>query len=368
MKIPLLDLKAQYRTIEDEINRAVIGVLESGNYIMGDNVKAFEEEIASYLGVKHAISVANGTDALVITLNAFNLGPGDEVITSPFTFFASAECISRVGAIPVFADVDAETFNIKPTEIEKKITKRTKAIIPVHVFGRTADMDKIMELAQENGIIVIEDACQAIGAEYKGKKIGSIGNAGCFSFFPTKNLGCYGDGGLIVTNDDIVAEKIKLLRTHGSKEKYLHSQIGYNSRLDEIQAAVLRVKLRYIDKWNDARKKKAKMYNDMLNGRVEKIPKMDDEKKNVFHLYTILALKRDELKAFLEKKGISTGVYYPLPLHLQEVYRGLGYKEGDMPVAEEISKKAISLPLYPELEEKHIRYIASQVINFYERR
>jgi len=367
MQLEFLDLKAQYEAIKEEIKKAIMDIVESGQYIMGPNVKAFEEEIAAYLGVKHAIAVANGTDALVLTLDALEIGPGDEVITSPYTFFASAECISRVGAKPVFADIDPETLNINPEEIEKKITEKTKAIIPVHIFGQAAEMDKITALAEKHDIYVVEDACQAIGAEINGRKVGTIGKAGCFSFFPTKNLGAYGDGGLVVTNDDELADKIRLLRVHGSRKKYFHDVVGYNSRLDEIQAAILRVKLKYIDSWNEARRQKAKLYNELLKNTPVKTPDIKEGKSHVFHLYTILAPNRDELKRHLEQKGIPTGIYYPLPLHLQEAYKDLGYKKGDMPVAEKTCKSNLSLPLYPEMPDEQIKYIADSVIEFYEK-
>jgi hypothetical protein len=368
MQISFLDLKAQYETIKNEIDSAVSEVIRSGCFIMGPNVKQFEEEMASYLGVKHAIAVANGTDALVLTLKALGIGPGDEVITTPYTFFASAECISRVGARPVFTDIDPDTFNIDPKEIVKNITKNTRALIPVHIFGRPAPMDEIMALARKYNLYVIEDACQAIGSEYKGRKSGSIGHAGCFSFFPTKNLGGYGDGGMIVTNDDELAEKISLLRVHGSFKKYMHSMVGYNSRLDELQAAVLRVKLKYIDAWNDARRKKARLYSELLKDTPVAVPGEEKNGRHVYHLFTLRAPKRDELSAYLKEKGIPTGIYYPLPLHLQEVYKNLGYKEGDLPAAETLCKENISLPLYPELPEEHMEYIALQIHKFYESR
>jgi dTDP-4-amino-4,6-dideoxygalactose transaminase len=369
MQIQFLDLKAQYNDIKQEIKKEIEDVLESGQYILGPKVKQFEEEMANYLGVKYAIGVANGTDALVLSLDALSIGPGDEVITTPFTFFASAECISRVGAKPVFADITFDdNLNIDVEKIKEKITKKTKAIIPVHIFGCPCNMDEIKKLAKEYNLYIIEDACQAIGAEYKGKKIGTIGDIGCFSFFPTKNLGGYGDSGLVVTNNNELAEKIKKLRVHGSTKKYYHAYIGYNSRLDEIQAAILKVKLKYIDKWNQERIEKAKLYNQKLKDLPVTLPKIynEDHKKHVFHLYTILTPKRDELKKYLEQKGIPTGVYYPLPLHLQEAYKELGYKQGDMPNAEKACEMALSLPLYPELKKEHIDYIANTVREFFE--
>ncbi|MGB9840910.1 DegT/DnrJ/EryC1/StrS family aminotransferase [Thermovenabulum sp.] len=370
MHISFLDLKAQYQTIKKEIKKEIEEVLESGNYILGPKEKEFEKEIAEYLGVKHAIGVANGTDALVLSLDALGIGPGDEVITTPYTFFASAEAVSRVGAKPVFADISFDdNLNIDVRQIKKKITKNTKAIIPVHIFGCPCNMDEIIQIARKYNLYIIEDACQAIGAQYKGKKAGTLGDIGCFSFFPTKNLGGYGDGGLVVTNNDEIAEKIMTLRVHGSTKKYYHSRIGYNSRLDEIQAAILKVKLKYIDKWNQKRIEKAKLYNDKLKNLPITLPKIYDEnhKKHVFHLYTILTPKRDELKNYLEQKGIPTGIYYPLPLHLQEAYKDLGYKDGDMPNAEKASRQALSLPLYPELKEEEIYYITEAVKTFFER-
>lgn len=368
MNIPFLDLKAQYDTIKDEIDGAIMQVVTSGSYIMGPNVVEFEREAANYLGVKHAISVANGTDALVLTLKALGLGEGDEIITSPFTFFASAESISQVGSKPIFADIDPKTFNIDPEDVANRINKNTKAIIPVHIFGQSAKMDELMDIARQHGLYVIEDACQSIGSKYKDKKTGAIGDAGCFSFFPTKNLGCYGDGGMIATNDDALNEELRLLKVHGSYKKYYHSRIGYNSRLDEIQAAVLRVKLKYIDKWNTARRDKAKIYNDLLKDTPVITPFEDDNATHVYHLYTILAPDRDRLQEYLKDKGIITGIYYPKPLHLQKVYEDLGYKQGDLPVVESVSANAISLPLYPEISQDHQHYVAQEIKNFYKRK
>lgn len=361
MIVPLLDLKAQYYSIKDEIDRAVLGVLESGNYILGPNVQALEDEIASYCGVKYAIGVASGTDALLLALVANNIGPGDEVITSPFTFIASAEAVSLVGAKPVFVDIEPKTFNIDVEKIEAKITDKTRAIIPVHIFGQMVDMDKVMELAEKYNLTVIEDACQAIGAEYKGRKAGSIGHVGCFSFFPTKNLGGYGDGGMIVTNNEETANKIRLLRVHGSNPKYYHSLVGYNSRLDEIQAAVIRVKFKYLDKWNDKRREKAKLYDKLLKDSQVITPFEAEHNKSVYHLYVVRTPKRGELIEGLKQDGISTGIYYPVPLHLQAVYKNLGYGEGDLPVVEQTCREVVAVPLYPELEEGQINQIAKKI-------
>jgi len=362
MNIPLLDLKAQYESIKNEINKAVLGVLESGNYVLGPNIKALEEEVAAYCGVKHGIGVANGTDALFLSLKVYGIGSGDEVITTPYTFFATAEVISLVGATPVFVDIDPKTYNIDVTKIEEKVTERTKAIIPVHIFGQMVDMDTIMEIAKKYNLLVVEDACQAIGAEYKGKKAGSIGHISCFSFFPTKNLGGYGDGGMIVTNDGEIAEKIKVLRTHGSKPKYHHSVLGYNSRLDELQAAILRVKFKYLDKWNEQRRQKAKSYNQFLTNKVLSVPYIEEGNTSIYHLYIIRVLQRDKIMQLLKEKGIGCAIYYPVPLHLQKVYEELGYKEGALSEAEKASLETLAIPLYAELTDRELQEISQIII------
>jgi dTDP-4-amino-4,6-dideoxygalactose transaminase len=359
MNIPLLDLQAQYMQIKDKMDKAVLDVIQGGRYILGPEVKELEKEIAEYCGTKNGIGVANGTDALLLVLKAWGIGPGDEVITSPFTFFASAEVISQVGATPVFVDVEPETLNIDVKLLESKINERTKAIIAVHIFGQMADMDSLMQLANKHNLLVLEDACQAIGAEYKGRKAGSIGHAGCFSFFPTKNLGGYGDGGMIVTDDATLAEKIRVLRAHGSKVKYHHTDIGYNSRLDEIQAAILRVKFPHLDNWNDARREKARLYTSWLNGTAYITPCEAPEQKHVFHLYILRSKKREAVMKELQQRGISTAIYYPVPLHLQEVYSSLGYRLGDMPVAEQATQEAFAIPLFPELTKEQMEYIVA---------
>lgn len=361
MKVDLLDLTTQYHILQDEIDKAIKDVLESGHFIMGPNVKKLEEEIANYSGVKHAIAVANGTDALMLTLKALGIKEGDEVITTPFTFFASAETTSVVGATPVFADIDPKTLNIDPKSIEEKITDRTKAIIPVHIFGQMVDMDGIMALAEKHNLYVIEDACQAIGAEYDGKRAGSIGVAGTYSFFPTKNLGCYGDGGMIVTNDDELAAKLRLLRAHGSNKKYHHSIIGYNSRLDEIQAAILRVKFKYLDKWSKLRKEHAHYYNSLLQDQKVILPYEDEKCNHVFHQYVIRVEDRNGLEKYLNENGVATAVYYPLAVHLQEVYEDLGYKIGDLPVSEKACEMSLALPMFPELTEEQQQYVVEKV-------
>jgi dTDP-4-amino-4,6-dideoxygalactose transaminase len=371
VKIPLLDLKSQYKTIEEEVNRVIEEVLESGHYILGPNVKALEEEIASYCEVKYAIGVASGTDALRLSLLSLGVGKGDEVIVTPFTFIATAEVITQVGARPTFVDIEEKSFNLDPTKIEKAITRRTKAIIPVHLYGQAVDMCKIMHTAKKHNLKVIEDVAQAFGTEYHGwagrpKKLGSIGDVGCLSFFPTKNLGGYGDGGMVLTNDCEVARKIKMLRVHGLDSNCSHSLLGYNSRLDELQAAILRVKLRWVDKWTRMRRQNASLYNKLFSSSAVpvRIPFQVPYARHSFCVYTIRTPQRDKLKDYLKKKGIGTKIYYPLPLHLQEVYRNLGYNEDDLPIAERASKEVLSLPIYPELREAQIELVVKEIKNF----
>ncbi|MCF0147928.1 MAG: DegT/DnrJ/EryC1/StrS family aminotransferase [Clostridium sp.] len=392
MNIPLIDLKAQYESLADKLNEATLGVLSSANYIMGKTVLDFEKEFANYIGVKHAISVGNGTDALVLALKSIGISQGDEVITTPFTFFATAEAISAVGGTPVFVDVDKETFNIDTTKIEEKITSKTKAIMPVHIFGQSADMDEINEIAKKHNLMVIEDACQAIGGKYKGRKIGTLGDVACFSFFPTKNLGCAGDGGMIVTDNDEIATIARALRTHGSGEngqkaynllnnveeeikkadegandtvynplKYYNYLIGYNTRLDAIQAAILDVKIKEIDNWNAKRREIVKVYNEALQNNDLVTPVAKDYNEHVYHMYILQSENREEVLGKLKEAGIATGVYYPVPLHLQKVYKDLGYKEGDMPVAEYLSHRTFAIPVYPELNEEQVQYIIDKI-------
>ena len=391
MNIPLIDLKAQYESLAENLDKAALGVLSSANYIMGKTVTDFEKEFADFIGVKHAISVGNGTDALVLALKSMGIGEGDEVITTPFTFFATAETISAVGATPVFVDVDKETFNIDVTKIEEKITSKTKAIMPVHIFGQSADMDEINEIAKKHNLYVIEDACQAIGGKYKGRKIGTLGDVSCFSFFPTKNLGCAGDGGMIVTDNDEIAIIARALRTHGSGEngqkaynllnnieeeiktaegandtvynplKYYNYLIGFNTRLDAIQAAILSVKLKEIDSWNSKRREIVELYNEALQNSDLVTPVAKAYNDHVYHMYILQSENREEVLAKLKEAGIATGVYYPVPLHLQKVYKNLGYKEGDMPVSEYLSHRTFAIPVYPELTKEQIDYIISKI-------
>ncbi|MCX7988070.1 MAG: DegT/DnrJ/EryC1/StrS family aminotransferase [Thermodesulfovibrio sp.] len=357
---PFIDLKAQYVNIKEEILKCINEILESSHYILGENVKRFEEEVKTYLGVKEAVGVASGTDALHLALRSLNIGKGDEVITTPFTFFATIEAIVYVGAKPVFVDIEEETYNIDPHKIEEKITPNTKAIIAVHIFGCPANMEKINEIAKKYGLKVIEDAAQAFGAKIKDRKIGSLADIGCFSFYPSKNLGCFGDGGIIVTNSIDLAEKIRILRNHGSPGRYIHDTIGLNSRLDEIQAGILRVKMKYIEQYNELRRKKAAIYTKFLSDVVI-TPKEPLNAYHVYHLYSIRSKERDIIKEMLDNYGFPSVVYYPIPMHLQGALKFLGYKEGDFPIAEAVSKEILSLPLYPELPEEEVFQI-SQII------
>ncbi len=361
MPIPLVDLKAQYEKIKKEIDEAITSVLGSQVFILGPKVKELEEKIAEYCNVKYGIGVASGSDALLLALMAIDIKPEDEVITTPFTFFATAGCISRLGAKPVFADISPNTYNIDPSSIEKKITNKTKAIIPVHLYGQCADMDLILEIAERNGLFVIEDAAQAIGAKYKERKAGSMGHIGCLSFFPTKNLGAYGDGGMVLTNDQNLAEKISVLRVHGSKPKYYHSLVGVNSRLDAIQAAILIAKLKYLDEWNESRRKNAQYYNVLFANMDLIAPYAEDYNYHIYNQYVIKIQERDKIREALSKANIGTEIYYPVPLHLQKCFSDLGYKEGDMPVAEDSAKSTLALPIYPELTHEQQEIIAETI-------
>lgn len=359
--IPMVDLKRQFNDIKDEICAVITEVLESSQYILGPKVVELEKQIAAYHGVRDAVGVASGTDALHLAVEALGIGEGDEVITTPFTFFATAEAIMYTGATPVFVDIEPDTMNIDPIEIEKKITERTRAIMPVHIFGHPADMDRIGSLAQKYDLKVIEDCAQSFGAEFNGKKTGSFGDAGCFSFYPSKNLGAYGDGGMILLDDSAVTADIRKLRNHGSRGMYRHECVGFNSRLDEIQAAILLVKFRRIDAYNDLRRQKAALYNELLTGDIE-LPVERPGCRHVYHQYTIRTDNREKVQKVLQEKGASSVVYYPVPVHLQEAVSILGYKKGDLPVAEAAAEKVLSLPVYPELEESSIREIA-EIIN-----
>jgi dTDP-4-amino-4,6-dideoxygalactose transaminase len=358
---PFIDLKAQYSNIKDEVLRCINDILESSHYILGENVKKFEDDIKSYLGVSEAIGVASGTDALHLALKALDITHGDEVITTPFTFFATVEAILYVGAKPVFVDIDENTYNIDPDKIEEKITPRTKAIIPVHIFGCPADMIKINEIAQKYGLKIIEDAAQAFGAKIGDKKIGTFGDIACFSFYPSKNLGCFGDGGMVVTNNPEIADKIRILRNHGSPGRYVHETVGLNSRLDEIQAGVLRIKLKHIDEYNSLRRKKANIYTKFLSDKVI-TPKEVENTYHVYHLYSIRSESRDKIKEILAKQGFPSVVYYPIPMHLQKAIANLGFKKGDFPIAEKVSREILALPIYPEIPDEEVFEISQIII------
>ncbi|CUT00216.1 DegT/DnrJ/EryC1/StrS family aminotransferase [Candidatus Kryptobacter tengchongensis] len=366
MEVPIFTPVRQYMNLKEEIDLAIQKILSKGNFILGDEVREFEESVAQYLGVKHAIGVASGTDALQIALMAIGLKPGDEVITTPFTFVATAEAIVLLGGKPVYVDIDERTYNLNPDLIEEKITEKTKAIIPVHLYGQPAEMDKILDIARKYNLYVIEDSAQAFGSEYKGRKVCTFGDIACISFFPTKNLGAFGDAGMITTNNDELAEKIKMIRVHGSKIKYNHEIIGFNSRLDTIQAGILLVKLKYLDIWNERRIEIAKRYNGAFKdvGDIV-IPYSEPYNKHIYHQYTIRTKHRDELAQFLKEKGIQTAVHYPIPLHLQRAFSNLGYKQGDFPISERCSKEVLSLPMFPELKDEEIDYVIESIREFF---
>ncbi|OGP49438.1 MAG: erythromycin biosynthesis sensory transduction protein eryC1 [Deltaproteobacteria bacterium RBG_13_43_22] len=357
--IPLIDLKAQYQSIKNEIGQAVGRVLESCQFVLGDEVAAFEEEFASYCGAKYGIAVNSGTSALHLSLLAAGIGPGDEVITIPFTFVATVAGIVYTGARPVLVDIQLPSYNIDVDRIEEKITERTKAIIPVHLYGQTADMDPILEIARRQNLKVIEDAAQAHGAEYKRRRAGGMGDLGCFSFYPGKNLGAYGEGGMVVTNDPEYARTIRMLRDWGQGSKYHHVLKGYNYRMDGIQGAVLRVKLRHLEKWTEARRLHAQKYNQWLAGTPIQTPVEMPFNRHVYHQYTIRLPERNQIQTWLQTQGIQTGIHYPIPVHLQEAYTDLGYRTGDFPISEKAAKEVLSLPLYPEMSEAQINIIGS---------
>lgn len=361
--IPIMDLRRQYQLLKAELEPAVLSVLEKGAFILGPEVQQFEREIAAYLGAGQALGVASGTDALYIGLRALNIGPGDEVITTAFSYIATSEAIVRTGAKPVFVELDPATFNLDVSKIEEKITPQTRAILPVHLYGQPVDMDSLMTLAKKHNLAVVEDCAQSMGTEWKGQKVGTFGDVGCFSFFPTKNLGCYGDGGLVSTNNPELADKMKRLRAHGSATKYNHELPGgVNSRLDEVQAAVLRIKLRYIDQWNEQRRTVASQYTERLS-KISGIttPSVIEGGQHVFHQYTIRVdkrrIQRDTLQESLKEKDIMAMIYYPIPLHLQGAHRELGYTLGDMPITEAAAEEVLSLPIYPELTAEEIQQV-----------
>lgn len=391
MNIPLLNLKRQYKDIEEEVNANVLECFKNAQYIMGENVKQFEKEIAEKIGVKHAITVGNGTDALIIALKSLGIKEGDEVITTDYTFFATAEAIRFVGATPVFCDVELDTYNIDPSQIEEKITDKTKAIICVHLFGNACKMDEINDIAKRHNLYVVEDAAQAINSQYNGKNVGNLGDVACFSFFPTKNLGCFGDGGMITTNDDDLATIVRALKVHGSGEngmkayailndeevevveqnsgdntvynplKYYNYLIGHNSRLDEIQAAILRIKLKHLDEYTENRRSISHGYIEALKDTSLVMPTETEGGKHVFHLFILQSENREEIESKLKEKGIATGTYYKVPMHLQKAFNDLGYKKGDFPNAEYLSERTFAIPLFPEMNDEEREYIINSI-------
>ena len=368
MKVPLLDLTGQYASIKAEIDAAIAGVVDSQRFVLGPVVQGCEEAIAAYVGSAHAVGVSSGTDGLLVALMAEDIGPGDEVVTTPFSFFATAGAIARVGATPVFVDIDPATFNIDPALIEDRITARTRAILPVHLFGQMADMGAIMEIARRHDLVVIEDAAQAIGAQHNGQRAGAIGHYGCFSFFPTKNLGGYGDGGIVVTNDPARAEKLRALRVHGETTRYHHRFVGGNFRLDALQAAVIHAKLPHLDRWTDSRIANAALYRHLLGDFATRhpnalaLPRVSTD-RHVFNQFVVRVADRDCGRERLTAAGIGTAIYYPLPLHLQECFAGLGYRPGNLPKSERAANEVLALPIFPELTTEQIRHVADTLVS-----
>jgi len=365
MKIDWPNLRRQHASLQKELKQAFAEILESGIFVLGPQLKQFETEIANYVGRKYGVGVKSGTDALFLSLRAMEIGPGDEVITTPFTFVSTVEVVAQLGATPVFCDIDPTTFNINADAVKSRISTKTRAVIPVHLYGQAADLLLLMDVSKAHGLRVIEDAAQAVGAEYKGKKVGAWGDTACVSFYPTKNLSCLGDGGIIVTDDEQLMEILRRLRVHGSSEQYRYISLGYSNRLDELQAAFLRIKLRHLDEWNRRRRILAKKYDEALAEYVQ-IPVVDAEAHHVYHQYTIRTNQRDSLRSFLGDQGIRTGVYYPLPLHLQPAYSHLGYRKGDFPNAEAASEEVLSLPIDPYLSDDEQNWVIAKVQNFFE--
>lgn len=386
MQVPLLDLKLQYKSLKKELDDAIIKVSESQHFILGPEVTSMEKEFCSYLGCKHSLGVSSGTDALLLALMAIDIKPGDEVIVPTYSFFATAGVVSRLFAVPVFVENDPVTFNIDPKDFERKITPKTKAVIPVHLYGQSADMDDIMKIAKAHNLIVIEDAAQAIGTQYKdGRFVGTIGDIGCFSFFPSKNLGCYGDGGLVTTNNDELAKILSIKRVHGGEPKYYHKVIGGNFRIDALQAAVLKVKLPHLDKWSEKRRQNANRYTQLFKeaGLAEQTGKTSFDSKNkvllpravydfgkvknyhIYNQYIVRVEDRDKLREFLTKNEIGTEIYYPVPFHLQECFKELGYKKGDFPVSEFAADKSLALPIFPELSDDQLVYVVDTFKKFF---
>jgi len=378
MKVPFFDLTVQYRSIENEIRLALDELLKTQQFILGPKVQAFEQAIAQYCQTEYAVGVASGSDALLVSLMALGIAPGDEVLIPTFTFFATAGTVSRLGAIPVFVDIDQDTFNMDASKIEDKITPRTRAIIPVHLYGQCSDMDPILEIAKRKNLFVIEDAAQALGAEYRpspkmpGRRAGRIGDLGCFSFFPTKNLGAFGDAGMVVTGNRSLAEKIGVLRVHGSQPKYYYRMIGLNSRLDALQAAILLVKFNHLEEWTRERQTRAKRYESLFKDLLPsvpgfRLPSVEYGNRHIFHQYVLRVAERDGLRKFLAENGVGTDIYYPLPLHLQKCYSFLGHQRGDFPASEKASEEVLALPIFPELTEDQQVYVVERIKAFYRR-
>jgi dTDP-4-amino-4,6-dideoxygalactose transaminase len=361
--VPLLDLGAQYSSLKVEIDDAISRVLRTSDFILGAELDLFEAEFAAYCETKHCVGVDSGLSALELALRALDIGPGDEVITAANTFIATALAISNTGAEPVLVEVDPETSNIDPDAVRSVITTKTRAIVPVHLYGRPADMDRIGEIAAQYGLALVEDACQAHGARYKGKRVGSFGNAAAFSFYPGKNLGAYGDGGAVVTGDYALAERLRLMRNYGQKKKYVHVEKGFNRRLDTLQAAILRVKLRRLDEWNSKRRQYARCYAELLSGAPLVLPRQGSDEELVWHLYVVRSLKRDALKAHLESRGVMTGLHYPTPIHLQPAYAQAGYRKGDFPVCEQLANEILSLPMYAELTPDTLSRVTEAIMS-----
>jgi dTDP-4-amino-4,6-dideoxygalactose transaminase len=368
MQIPFVDLKAQYKTIAAEVDEAMQRVIADTDFILGKEVELFEQEFAAYCEAKYAIGLDSGISALELALRAYGIGQGDEVITVSHTFIATVSSISFTGASPVFVDVDPVTYNLEPAQLEAAITPRTKAILPVHLYGQPAEMDEILAVARKYDLIVIEDACQAHGARYKGRRVGALGHAGCFSFYPSKNLGAYGDGGMLVTNDAEIAEKVRMLRNYGQREKYHHVFLAYNRRLDTLQAAVLRVKLRRLDEWNAMRQRTAQLYSEFLQDQEDIItlPRAASDRSHVYHLYVIQHPQRDALLASFHEHGISAGIHYPLPVHLQPCYENLNVLRGSLPITESLAARVLSLPMFPELSVEQVQHVCHQLTKSYE--
>lgn len=363
-RVPLLDLTAQFRALEPEMRQAIDRVLTSGRFILGPEVAAFEQEVAAYCGVPHAVGCASGTDALLLAMRALSIGPGDDVVTPAFSFLASASTVALAGARPVFCDVEPDTYNLDPALLERAITPRTKAVVVVHLFGQCANLPVLLDLCRRRNLLVIEDAAQAIGATWTGRPAGSWGDVGCFSFFPSKNLGAYGDGGLVVSPQPEIADRLRLFREHGARPKYHHLEIGLNSRLDALQAAVLRVKLPHLESWTEARRRNADIYRERLAGSPVSPPIARPEARHIYNQFVVRCSRRDALREHLQRAGVGTEIYYPRPMHLQPCFADLGHREGDFPVAEAACRETLALPVYPELTSEQIGYVAERIHEF----